>query len=76
MGLTIAWSIPAINSLRSILAYIENEFGKSSSDEFYVKVQKRLLVIAEFPNSYPVKYRKLRRTVISKQTSLFYKHHP
>ena len=71
----LIWSDEALNGLKEIISYIENKFSQKDVKKFSKKLDKRLKTIQLNPESFPVikKSSGIRRTVISKLTTLYYK---
>lgn len=64
----------SIYRLDSIKAYLELEWSENISSQFFQKLNERLKTIEQNPFIYPASEKdiKLRKCVISKQTSLYY----
>lgn len=60
-----------------LLDYIVNKFGRKSAKEVYLRIEKMLERIADMPKAFPSSKKKkgLRKCVLSKQTSIYYRIH-
>ena len=65
-----------IRKLDSLLIYLEEEWSTKVKHEFVLKLDKSLKQIQKLPDSFPEseKIRGLRKCVLTKQTTLFYKY--
>ena len=70
----IIWSDEALNNLKSIIEYLENNWTEREIKKFAQLLDKWLSLLASNPYSFPATNhpKKLRKVVISKQTSIFY----
>ncbi len=68
------WSDEAINNLESILGYLQIRWTSREVDQFKIRLSKQLDLIVHNPKLFPKSdYNpKLRKAVLSKQTTLFY----
>jgi plasmid stabilization system protein ParE len=75
MGLVIRWTKKARKRYYEILEYIQDYWGMDKAIEFIDKTDDVLDNISEYPKMYPVseKDKKLRKAVITKQSSVIYK---
>jgi len=66
----------AMKKLDSLLVYLEEEWSAKVKQEFVLKLDKSLKQIQRIPNSFPEseKIRGLRKCVVTKQTTIFYKY--
>ncbi|MDP2061214.1 MAG: type II toxin-antitoxin system RelE/ParE family toxin [Flavobacteriaceae bacterium] len=66
----------AIRKLNSLLVYLEEEWSTKVKHEFILKLDKSLKQIQKLPDSFPEseKIRGLRKCVVTKQTTVFYKY--
>ncbi|PKP39926.1 MAG: type II toxin-antitoxin system RelE/ParE family toxin [Bacteroidetes bacterium HGW-Bacteroidetes-13] len=66
----------AIRKLNSLLVYLEEEWSTKAKHEFILKLDKSLKQIQKLPDSFPEseKIRGLRKCVVTKQTTVFYKY--
>ena len=70
----LTFSRRSINDIRKISEYIEFKFSLRIKIEFLEKLQKNLDYISSNPENVPLtEYEFLRKCVVSKQTSIFYK---
>jgi plasmid stabilization system protein ParE len=65
-----------MRKLDSLLVYLEEEWSTNAKHEFVLKLDKSLKQIQKLPDSFPEseKIRGLRKCVLTKQTTLFYKY--
>ena len=65
-----------MRKLDSLLVYLEEEWSIKVKHEFVLKLDKSLKQIQKLPDSFPEseKIRGLRKCVLTKQTTLFYKY--
>jgi len=75
MALEIQWTKRAKKSFDKIVEYLEEEWTETSAKKFVRKTDKLLGQIAENPELCPVIEGKeeVRKGLITKQTSVFYK---
>jgi plasmid stabilization system protein ParE len=68
------WSDEAINNLESILDYLQGSWTQREVDKFKKQLSKQLDLIINNPNLFPKSddNPRLRRAVLSKQTTIFY----
>ena len=66
----------AMRKLDGLLVYLEKEWSTKVKHEFVLKLDKSLKQIQELPDSFPAseKVRGLRKCVVTKQTTVFYKY--
>ena len=74
MGYKIFWTEEAIRNLENILHYLEQNWTQKEVDRFKKKLSKQIELISSFPKMFPVSEHntRLRKAVLSKQTTLFY----
>lgn len=74
MDYKIIWTNEAINNLEEILNYLNENWSKREVDNFKRKLSNQIELIGLFPTMFPVSsYNiKLRKAVLSKQTTIFY----
>ena len=74
MDYKIFWTEEAINNLEEILNYLINHWSQKEVNNFKVKLSKQIELISSNPKIFPVsKYNpRLRKAVLSKQTTIFY----
>ena len=75
MNKQIVWSPRAESDFINIIEYLIGKFGSSSAIKFANKLDRILNNIAKLPEIYPVtvKRKNVRRCVISRQTTLYYR---
>ncbi|HNV81104.1 MAG: type II toxin-antitoxin system RelE/ParE family toxin [Tenuifilaceae bacterium] len=66
----------AMQKLDSLLVYLEEEWSTKVKYEFVQKLDKSLKQIQKLPDSFPEseKIRGLRKCVVTKQTTVFYRY--
>ncbi len=73
MALTVKWSEEARIEFERILNFLSNRWTEKEVQQFILKTESFISVIAILPYSYPKSnYRYIRKAVITKQTSVFY----
>ena len=74
MDYKLVWTYEAINNLDEILDYLITNWTQKEVVQFKYKLSKQIDLILQFPKMFPVSdYNpKLRKAVLSKQTTLFY----
>jgi len=75
MDYKILWSEEALSNLEEILDYLNERWTQKEIDKFKNKLNKQLEIISRFPTIFPVSNYNpnLRKAVLSKQTTIFYK---
>ena len=75
MDYKIIWSIEALSNLEEILNYLIEKWSQREIDNFKKKLTKQIELITLFPTMFPVSLinSKLRRAVLSKQTTIYYR---
>ena len=70
----VFWSNASLNDLDSILEYLKSRWTIREVENFKVKIFKRIDLINRTPKLFKVSEQKphLRKSVLSKQTSIFY----
>lgn len=65
-----------MKNLDGLLVYLEEEWSTKVKHDFIQKLDKSLKQIQELPDSFPEsgKIRGLRKCVVTKQTTVFYKY--
>ncbi len=76
MKRAIRLSRRAMKNLDSLLVYLEEEWSTKVKHDFVQKLDKSLKQIQELPDSFPESdnIRGLRKCVVTKQTTVFYKY--
>ena len=66
----------AMRKLDNLLAYLEEEWSAKVKHEFVLKLDRALKQIQRIPDSFPEseKVKGLRKCVVTKQTTVFYKY--
>jgi len=72
----IRLSVRATNKLKKLLAFLETEWSVKSKKDFVVKLDACLKKIQTLPESFPESdaVKGLKKCVITKQTTLYYKY--
>jgi len=75
MDFKFVWSQEAINNLEEILDYLILNWTQKEVIRFKKKLSKQIDLIIQFPKMFPVSVynTEMRKAVLSKQTTLFYK---
>ena len=70
----IYWTEEAVNNLESILEYLTNRWTQREVDNFKKTLGKQIELIENNPLLFPISEfnNKLRKAVLSKQTTIFY----
>lgn len=70
----IIWSNEALGNLKTIIEYFENNWTEKEIKKFARLLDNRISFLASNPYAFPATNhpKKLRKVVISKQTSIFY----
>ncbi|MCB0748357.1 MAG: type II toxin-antitoxin system RelE/ParE family toxin [Ignavibacteriae bacterium] len=73
-GYKIIWSNEAFENLKNILEYLEFQWTKKEINNFAKKLDRRINLISEFPFIFPISpiKKSVRRSVLTKQISLYY----
>lgn len=71
----IIWTDEAFEGLKNILDYLEARWTKREIKKFAKLLEEQLALIQKNPELFPVtqKSNLIRRSVLSKQTTIFYK---
>ena len=74
MDYKIFWTEEAISNLEEIIDYLYSRWTKREVDNFKAKLSKQINLISQNPKLFPVStfQPRLRKAVLSKQTSIFY----
>jgi plasmid stabilization system protein ParE len=75
MDFKLIWSQESINNLEEILDYLITNWSQKEVTRFKKKLARQIDLIIQFPKMFPVSIynAELRKAVLSKQTTLFYK---
>jgi plasmid stabilization system protein ParE len=70
----VFWTDEAIKNLQSIMDYLDSQWTQREIDNFKKKLAKQIELIETNPSLFPVsEYNpRLRKAVLSKQTTIFY----
>ncbi|MCK9421451.1 MAG: type II toxin-antitoxin system RelE/ParE family toxin [Bacteroidales bacterium] len=76
MNWEIKLSGRAMKKLDNLLVFLEKEWSTKVKNDFILKLNKSLKQIQKLPDSFPEseKIRGLRKCVVTKQTTIFYKY--
>ena len=71
----IIWTDESLKGLKSILDYLEEKWTKREIKKFAKLLDKQIGLIQKNPKLFPLSSRsnELRRSVLSKQTTIYYK---
>jgi len=71
---SIIWSELALANLKEIISYFESQWTEKELHKFAQKLEKRLSSIESNPHLFPqINYSEnIRKSVLSKQTTIFY----
>lgn len=70
----VKWSLLASKDFSAILEYLCKEFGAGSAQNFIIRIEKFVSLIEISPFLYPLSdYRNVRKAVLNKQASIYYK---
>lgn len=74
-GYKIQWSESAVSDYKNIIAYLEDKWSEKEIRGFVGKLDKRLNLIAINPRLFPRTKKKanIRRSVLTKETVIYYK---
>ncbi len=75
MDYKLYWTEEAVKDLENILDYLMEKWSLKEVEDFKQKLSKQLHFIMQFPFMFPVSIQNptLRKAVLSKQTSIYYK---
>ena len=70
----IFWTDEAINNLEDTLDYLNNRWTQREIDNFKRRLSKQIGLIQQSPGLFPISQynSRLRKAVLSKQTTIFY----
>ncbi len=73
-GYRLQWSERATLDLQNIIAYLRDKWTEREIRNFVLKLDKRLILISTNPRLFPKssKRKKVRRSVLTKQTVIYY----
>jgi plasmid stabilization system protein ParE len=71
----IIWSDESLNNLDSIITYLETNWTKKEIQKFIRLLDKRIEIISKHPLLFPAspKSNNVRKSVLTKQTTIFYR---
>jgi plasmid stabilization system protein ParE len=74
MDYKIFWTEEAIQNLEEIIDYLKNKWTQREVDNFKLKLSKQIDLIGNNPGMFPIStfQPRLRKAVLSRQTSIFY----
>lgn len=74
MAYNLHWTEEAVNNLERILNYLDQNWTHKEVNNFKLKLSKQIELIAQNPYMFPISliHPRLRKAVLSKQTSIFY----
>ena len=74
MDYKLFWSDESLDNLKDITSYLETEWSERELIGFKTKLSKQLDLIVKNPKLFPVSdfQPRLRKAVLSKQTTIFY----
>ena len=74
MDYNLHWTEEAVNNLEIILNHLDQNWTQKEVTNFKLKLSKQLELITQNPFMFPksLHYPRLRKAVLSKQTSIFY----
>jgi plasmid stabilization system protein ParE len=75
MDYKLRWSAESVKNLEEIIEYLQNKWTAKDVNKFKNKLSKHLELILQFPFLFlsSLNYPTLRKSVMSKQTTVFYK---
>ncbi len=75
MAFEVEWSGDAVEDFEEIITWLEQHWSEEIAADFAIRVSEVIQILQKMPFAYRVisKKRAVRRCVISKQTSMFYK---
>ena len=70
----IFWTDEAIHNLEQILDYLKTSWTQREVERFKMQLSRQLNLIAQNPRLFPISQHniRLRKAVLSKQTTIFY----
>jgi plasmid stabilization system protein ParE len=70
----VVWSEEAVENLKKIIQYLEENWTETEIKKFATKLEKQISIIRSQPDSFPkANHIDVRRSVLSKQTAIYYK---
>lgn len=73
-GYNVFWSENALIDLKNIIEYLSENWTDKEIKNFAIKLEKRVSIIKQNPQLFPktAKRKGIRRSVLTKQTVLYY----
>lgn len=72
----VIWSEEAVENLKKIIQYLEENWTEKEIKKFVKKLEKQISIITTQPDSFPkANNLDVRRSVLSKQTTIYYNVH-
>lgn len=74
MAYNLRWSEEAVKNLEQILNYLSENWSQKEVDNFKKRFKKQVTLIRQFPQMFPASSynQKLRKSLLSKQTTIFF----
>jgi len=74
----VIWSEKSVSGLRSIITYLEQNWSEKEIGKFIKRLDNQIQLITSYPFLFPSspKSKKLRRSVLTKQTTIYYRVKP
>lgn len=74
MDYKIFWTEESIRNLEEIIHYLENNWTQRELENFKLKLTRQIKLITQNPKMFPTSnfQSRLRKAVLSKQTTIFY----
>jgi len=71
----VFWSDEAVKNKESISRYIQKHWSEREVQIFFRKLEERITLISQYPTLFPKLeiHDKVRRSVLNKQSSIYYK---
>jgi len=70
----VIWSAEALENLEKIITYLEKNWSEKEIKKFVKKLEKQISLIKKQPLSFPKSQLvEIRKSVLSKQITIFYK---
>ena len=72
----VVWSEEAVENLQKIIQFLEENWSEKEIRKFAMKLEKQISIIKSQPHTFPKANNfDVRRSVLSKQTSIYYNVH-
>ena len=71
----LIWTEEALNGLKGIFNYLESKFSENDIRKFTSKLDQQLEILKTNPKAFPIinKPKQIRRAIIAKLTSIYYR---